>query len=73
MRVKEKMWVALWSEKWGHAPRRRGIPSSPLWIEAPWLQGAGQLKCLFMSVGQRGDSVAMFSSYMKGPERSNET
>lgn len=41
--------------------------------EASWLQGAGQLKCLFMSVGQRGDSVAMFSSYMKGPERCNET
>ncbi len=41
--------------------------------EASWLQGAGQLKCLFMSVGQRGDSVAMFSSYMKGSGRSNET
>lgn len=41
--------------------------------EASWLQGAGQLKCLFMSVGQRRDSVAMFSSYMKGPGRSNET
>lgn len=41
--------------------------------EAPWLQGAGQLKCLFMSAGQRGDTVAMFSSYMKGPECSNET
>lgn len=40
--------------------------------EAPGLQRAGQLKCLFMSVGQRGDSVAMFSSYMKGCECSNE-
>lgn len=40
--------------------------------EAPWLQGNGQLKCLFMSVGQRGETVAMFSSYMKGPECSNE-
>lgn len=54
---------------------RRGVGESLLvrgGAEAPWLQRAGQLKCLFMSVGQRGDTVAMFSSYMKGPERPNE-
>lgn len=33
----------------------------------------GQLKCLYMSVGQRGDTVAMFTRYMKGPKLSNET
>lgn len=40
--------------------------------EAPWLQGPGQLKCLFMPVRQRGETVAMFSSYMKEAERTNE-
>lgn len=41
--------------------------------EALWLREAGQLKCLFMPVGQKGATVAKFSSYMKGPEHTNET
>jgi len=41
--------------------------------EAPRLQGTGQLKCLFMPVGQKGETVAMFSRYMKGLECCNET
>lgn len=69
MRVKVEDWMMPYREMWGRgeslAIRCRA--------EASWLQGAGQQKCLFMSVGKRGDLVAMFSSNMKGPGRSNET
>lgn len=69
---RKKMWVVPQIKRWGTFVWEG--ESLPLLCaaRASWLQGPDQLKILFMPVGQKGETVAMFSSYMKGPECSNE-